>query len=1073
LELAGAARLAALRRSGLLDSPPEESFDRITRLVAAFTGAPVALISLVTDERQFFKSEIGLAEPWATARETPLSHSFCRIVVAQDAPLIIADARTDPRVVGNRAIADLGVIAYAGSPIRTAEGAVVGALCAIDTEPREWTPAALVAIDDLAGAVAGEVDLRLALARLDVGRTQLEAVIQAVPTAVWSYDEDGSEIFISDQWTQMSGQSIASWYVETWLPLIHPDDRPRVFDAWTRFVARGEVFDEEYRIRHATTGAERIVVDRGRRVSGIDGVAFVGVIEDVTERVVAQAAAEHLVVEQTALRRVAELAAQRADVADVAASVCVEAGALFGSDGTGVIRFADDVVGIVVGWRGSGNEHVLDPGTTIDLQGTSSVAVVSRTAAAVRLGPGTGAAVLLPGFVERVAVPVNVAGRLWGAITVGRTGPEPFAAEVEERLDRFGNLIAIAIAEAEAREAIVRRDARQVAVNELAQAALVGSALPDVLDHACRIVSTALGIASVGVAEVVEGVSDLIVRASVVTVADAYPPRFVPRADTMTGAALDDGVYSLVADVRDDPRFSPGSPAGDGGVRSGLSVVLRRGDEPWGVIGAFSERPRAFTEDELQFLLAVANVLSGALARAAAEDEIRHQALHDSLTGLANRTLLLERLGRALARAGRDGGEVCVISLDLDHFKVLNDADGHGVGDALLVRVAERLLAVAEPGDTVARFGGDHFALLRESVASPDEAAALGDLLRRALVDHDRPGGFLADASVGVAVRGRGDSSEAALRDAETALYRAKAAGRGRVEVFDLAMRERILARRDLGLELRRAVGAGELELSYQPIVRLADGEVEGFEALLRWRHPERGLLAPAAFIDDAEATGAILPVGRWVIAEGCRQAAVWNATYPGRTRLSVTVNVSPLQLADDDLVLFVAEQLAAHGLAPRQFGIEITENVILSDEPAHLERLAALQRLGVRLLLDDFGTGYSSLGYVQRFALDTLKVDRSLVRGIGRDDRETAIVVAVCQMSRALGLAVVAEGIETREQLASLQALGCEYAQGYYFARPLTPAKAERLLAGVPPWLVDERRRGLVEDDAGDPGGS
>jgi len=322
-------------------------------------------------------------------------------------------------------------------------------------------------------------------------------------------------------------------------------------------------------------------------------------------------------------------------------------------------------------------------------------------------------------------------------------------------------------------------------------------------------------------------------------------------------------------------------------------------------------------------------------------------------------------------------------------------------------------------------------------------------------------------------VRGGGEAAEAVLRDAETALHRAKAAGRARVEVFDLAMRERILARRDREVELRRAVEEGELDLAYQPIVRLADGVIEGFEALVRWRHPERGLLAPAAFIDDAEATGAILPIGRWVIAEAVRRAAAWNTAQPGRPPVGVTVNVSPLQFADADLVPFIAEQIDRNGLAPRQLGIEITENVILSDETDNVERIAALQRLGVRLLLDDFGTGYSSLGYVQRFALDTLKLDRSFVRGIGRDDRETAIVVAVCQMSRALGLAVVAEGVETREQLASLQALGCEYAQGYYFARPLTPAKAERLLAGVPPWLVDERRRGLLADDAVDPGGS
>jgi predicted signal transduction protein with EAL and GGDEF domain len=380
----------------------------------------------------------------------------------------------------------------------------------------------------------------------------------------------------------------------------------------------------------------------------------------------------------------------------------------------------------------------------------------------------------------------------------------------------------------------------------------------------------------------------------------------------------------------------------------------------------------------------------------------------------------------------------------------------------MLIAAAERLSATLRPGDTIARVGGDEFAVVAEALSAPEEALALAERLLRALSDPDH---LLPGASVGVAVRKGGDSAADAMRDADTALYRAKASGRGRVELFDNEMRARMLDRLQTEADLRGALERNEFVLHYQPIVTLANGTVAGLEGLVRWAHPTRGLIPPVAFIGIAEETGAIIELGRFVIARACADAARWNAMTPGAAPISVNVNLSAVQLGDVGLPEFIATSLAASGIAPGQLGLEITESVVIDDIPEHLARLLQIKRLGVTLLLDDFGTGYSSFRHLRRFPLDVLKLDRSFVAGIGRDETDTAIVVATRQLARALGLDVVAEGVETREQLVSLQGIGCEFAQGYYFARPLTRADVDRMIVDDPPWHIDAHRAALDPD--------
>ncbi len=446
-------------------------------------------------------------------------------------------------------------------------------------------------------------------------------------------------------------------------------------------------------------------------------------------------------------------------------------------------------------------------------------------------------------------------------------------------------------------------------------------------------------------------------------------------------------------------------------------------------------------------------------ARTRLEAELTRQALHDPLTGLGNRTLFRERVAAALARGARDGGAaagagVAVLFLDVDNFKTVNDSLGHGAGDALLTAVARRLRGATRGCDAVARLGGDEFAVLVDGVPGADEAATVATRILDALRRPVRLEGaeVAVGVSIGIATSAHADTAEALLRDADVAMYHAKARGRGQFHTFEPSMHVAALARLQREGELRRAVtrqladaegeraapGAGAFHLAYQPIVALATGEVQGVEALLRWRHPERDTVPPSEFIPLAEETGLIVPLGRWALHAACRQAGAWRRTHPGAAALRVSVNVAERQLRDPGFVADVRAALAAGGLPSDALLVEITESALMQ-EPERVRRtLGALKALGVRLAVDDFGTGYSSLSYLQRFPIDVLKIDKSFVDGVASEEGDLAIARTVVALGRTLGLRTVAEGVETEAQRAALAALGCDLGQGYLFARPL-----------------------------------
>ncbi len=440
--------------------------------------------------------------------------------------------------------------------------------------------------------------------------------------------------------------------------------------------------------------------------------------------------------------------------------------------------------------------------------------------------------------------------------------------------------------------------------------------------------------------------------------------------------------------------------------------------------------------------------------RKAFEEQLAHQAFHDAVTGLPNRAFFVERVRQAIARARREQTGLAIIFLDLDDFKTINDSLGHAAGDGVLLSVAKRLDASVRASDTAARFGGDEFAVLLEDVATVDEGAETAERIIEALAQPLSIGGkeLSIRCSLGISVletEGRGDADEL-IRNADAAMYIAKRDGKGAYRMFEPAMHEGVMARLELRADLQRALTAGEFELVYQPVVHLTDGSVAGIEALIRWRHPERGMMEPDSFISFAEESGLIVPMGRWVLREACRQAMLIARTAPFNPPLTMSVNLSVKQLQHSDVVADVRDALTESGLPPELLTLEITESVLMTDTELAVQRLEELRTIGVRLAMDDFGTGYSSLSYLSRFPVDVLKMDRSFLRE-GATPQASGLARAVVALGETLQLEVVAEGIEHLDQWTRLRDLGCDLGQGFYFARPLDAAEVVSTLQDWP----------------------
>ncbi|HEX2026983.1 MAG TPA: EAL domain-containing protein [Nitriliruptorales bacterium] len=437
-------------------------------------------------------------------------------------------------------------------------------------------------------------------------------------------------------------------------------------------------------------------------------------------------------------------------------------------------------------------------------------------------------------------------------------------------------------------------------------------------------------------------------------------------------------------------------------------------------------------------------------ARTQAEAQLAHQALHDPLTGLPNRALFHDRLDHALASATRREERPALLFLDLDNFKAINDTLGHAAGDQLLLEVAARLQSCLRPTDTVARFGGDEFAVLLEDSQPRETAREVAGRIHDTLREPVRVmwKEVVVEVSIGIADAHEGGvGAEELMRNADVAMYAAKARGSGNTVVFEPDMHAAIVARVRLEEDLKRALEYNQLVVHYQPTMSLDTGTLTGFEALVRWQHPTRGLVPPDEFIPLAEETGVIVPLGRWVLTQACRQAKSWQDRFPAAARLSMSVNLSPRQFLHPQLVEEVAAVLRETGLEPGSLILEITEGMMMEDADGTVATLHDLKRLGVRISVDDFGTGYSSLGYLRRFPVDILKIDRSFISDVAGGPEASGLTHAIVKMGNALGLVTLAEGIEKVEQLNILGRLGCRLGQGFYFGRPLPLELIEPLL--------------------------
>jgi diguanylate cyclase (GGDEF)-like protein len=560
-------------------------------------------------------------------------------------------------------------------------------------------------------------------------------------------------------------------------------------------------------------------------------------------------------------------------------------------------------------------------------------------------------------------------------------------------------------------------------------------------------VATAVALESV-FENMVDGVLVLDTAGSIVKAnpaAAAVLNEFLPHANA-------DPLHTLLSNLPEDIACDPARLAraeitfGADGVRRDFDLRL---SPLWHRTGGIAGR-----------IIALRDITDRKLA----EEALAHQARHDALTGLPNRTLLLDCMARACVAAERDGETAALLFLDLDNFKTINDSLGHAAGDELLVAVAERLRSCLRPGDVVARLGGDEFAIVVANCTEHSIAEAVAGRIIEVLREpfHVCSIDVVIAASIGIALTEPGAAEPGALlRNADAAMYAAKAKGKGRFEFFVENMHQAAQTRLALHPELLRALSNNEFIVYYQPVVDLATHDVIGCEALVRWLHPERGLVPPLEFIPLCEDLGLIVPLGEEVLRQVCAASRDWEMQFSDRKPPIITVNVSPRQLQQVDFVERFAAILEATGANPECLVLEITEGVLLDDGEATLHVLERLRDLGVRLAIDDFGTGYSALSYLQRFPIHVLKIDRSFVKGLHSGGDRSALVRAIIALGQALNLKLVAEGIEDAQQVAALRALGCEYGQGYYFARPTPRAVFERLLSGEDQTLRDIRRLG------------
>lgn len=834
---------------------------------------------------------------------------------------------------------------------------------------------------------------------LRASEAEFRTLAEATPQIVWVTLPDGRHIYFNRHWMAFTGLTLEQSMGFGWNQQFHPADRERAARQWQQAIETGEPYEIEYRLRRHD-GVYHWMLGRALPLRDEAGktIKWFGTCTDIDDL-------KRTVERLDTAQRIGHIGDWEYDLARGSFYWSPQVFEIFGRDpALGPPRDLAE------------NDALYDE--------ASRAMLVTAFAHALETGQAQDCELQFthPGgegrFVKVVAV--------------------PHRNELEQPISMLGTVQDIT-AQKRDELALSARARQQVLVATLGRLALSDSELDEVFQAAASAVAEGLGVEFGRLLLAAEDEA-FEVRAGV-----GWAPEWLGR-HVQAGMGCTHASFVVAAqgpviidDFRQEGRFAESGMLAAHGIVSGIDSPIGRPDKPLGILSAYSRSSERFSQDDISFVQSIANTLNTAIERARANERLTYMVQHDALTGLPNRLLLTDRLNMALAQAERSGKRLALMFMDLDRFKNVNDVFGHDGGDMILQEVARRLRGAVRASDTVSRQGGDEFLVVLPEIDGDEDAARVAEKLIAAVLEPYELQGteVVLGASIGiVCYPDNGREVESLLRNADVAMYAAKDQGRGRYQFYSTEMNARAHERMLLEGDLRHALERGELFLAYQPQLNLLTGKVVGLEALMRWQHPQRGVVSPAQFIPIAEDSGLIMPIGAWAMATACRQHAEWLAA--GLIEGTMAVNVSALQFRQNDFVAAVSRVLESTGLPPENLEIEVTESVVMRGVDEVREKLDALDRLGVKLAIDDFGTGYSSLSYLKQFPLDRLKVDQSFTRGLPEDRESAAIVQAIIGLARSLGLDVLAEGIETEGQAEHLRAMFCDAGQGYLYARPM-----------------------------------
>jgi diguanylate cyclase (GGDEF)-like protein/PAS domain S-box-containing protein len=1102
ISLSNPKRIDAVKRTELLDSDSKTALDRLTLLLRRVLQAPVTMVSLLDDRREFFLSQQGLPEPWAGRREIPLSHSLGQHVVASGVPWVISDARKHELVCKHLELGDLGIVAYLGVPLRDVGGQMLGSLCAIDTVPRTWNAEDLRTLEEFSALVMTELELQRQLRErreaeqtLRASEERFRAVAEALPSVVWTASPNGEIDYVSDRFRKITGVTPNAAQGVGWAQVIHPEDLAVVMSNWQKSLSTGRLCESHCRVQQGN-GSFRWTLIRALPKYDSKGtiVRWAGISVDIHDQVAAeQTLREREQQLQTALDS-ANLGVWSVDLATMALIMDDRCYRIANLDPQRQLSL-DELAKLIHPSDQASREAAL----TRAFETGEAFSIEYR----VRGDDGLYHWIKSHGRPER-----DEQGRTSGFIGIARNISAGKAAEQElresqRRYQMLANVMPTIVWTAHLEDGTLAFDF----LNEFGQTftgrtiaelqhnrwleiihpddhELVGSTIARSFEtsapvekecrflssdgtwrwHLARAVSFVQPDGQLGLIGVAIDISEQQIAQQALRESEALfrglsdsSPIGVFRADLDGNVTYANERASEIWDM----------PFEEGNTRGWIQAI-----HPDDVDRVITEWMRANAEGrnatqqyrllrptgEIRHVRGRSSILKDASGRPIAtigtvdditeqielQEELTHMALHDALTGAANRVLLRDRCEQALARAERHGSKVAMLAIDLDRFKEVNDSFGHQFGDELLKAVVGRLSATIRATDTLARVGGDEFVCLLEDVHSPSHAERIAATILESLAQPFMIQGVPVQApvSIGLALSpDDGMSSDELRRHADAALYQAKQIGRNQYVRYAKTAQTRQQIVREA---LSQALEERRLHLEYQPQFA-ADRQLRGFEALLRFTHPDLGRVSPAEFIPVAEQSGLIVPIGTWVLEEACSTAAKWRAR--GLEAGVVSVNVSALQFAQPNFADTVAQTLTRTGLPASCLELELTESIVMADVAESTQQMKRLKDIGVGLAIDDFGTGYSSLKYLHHLPIDTLKIDRSFVSELGDAARVRPIVEAIIALAHALGIKLVAEGVETEEQQQQLIAMGCHHLQGYLLQRPLPASQVEALL--------------------------